>query len=219
MEKKVDVGSKAAKDIKNWEWWKKTVIGNKPVLVLGLTGVLLISLGFLGLLALGPREPVIEILPAEEVVEEATLFVHLEGAVEKPGVYELPVNARVNDLLIRAGGLSAEADREWVAKNLNLAQKLSDGVKIYVPSREEGVSLASETADSGEVAGVQSAITGKININTASAGELDSLWGIGEKRAASIIENRPYSSIEEFLTKKIIPKNVYERIKEEISVF
>jgi hypothetical protein len=129
--------NKTTKDIDNGGGWKEMVLKNKLVLALGLVGMLLISLGFLGLLALGPREPAVEILPAEEVAEKATLFVHLEGAVEKPGVYELPLEARVNDLLIRAGGLSAEADREWVAKNLNLAQKLSDGVKVYIPSLEE----------------------------------------------------------------------------------
>jgi competence protein ComEA len=208
----------SARKVGGSEWWREAILGNKIVVILGLVGVLLISLGFLGLLALGPREPTIEILPAEEVAEEATLFVHLEGAIEKPGVYELPVEARVNDLLIRAGGLSAEADRDWVAKNLNLAQKLSDGVKIYIPSKEEDVSLINETVTSGEVSGAQS-VTGKVNINTASASELDSLWGIGEKRAADIIANRPYTSVEELLTKKIIPSNVYERIKEEISVF
>jgi competence protein ComEA len=59
----------------------------------------------------------------------------------------------------------------------------------------------------------------KVNINSASASELDSLWGIGEKRAAEIVDNRPYSSIEELLTRKIIPSNVYEKIEDEISVF
>lgn len=206
-----------AKDVEVWEWWRGAVLRNKTVVILGLTGVLLISLGFLGLFALGLREPAIEILPAEEVAEEATLFVHLEGAVEKPGVYELPVNARVNDLLIRAGGLSAEADREWVAKNLNLAQKLSDGIKLYILSVRQTTGDKEES--SGMIAGESTVVGSKININIVSASELDSLWGIGEKRAVEIIANRPYSSIEELLTKKIIPGNVYERIKEEISVF
>ena len=65
--------------------------------------------------------------------EKIDLTVHIDGAVEKPGVYSLNADSRVQDVLIYAGGLSAAADRQWVAKQLNLAQKVSDGMKIYIP--------------------------------------------------------------------------------------
>jgi len=98
-----------------------------------------ISLGIFLFLLNQQAAPEIEILTEEkEVGEDRTIFVDLEGAVEKPGLYELPAGARINDLLIRAGGLSARADRDWVERNLNLAQKLADGVKIYIPRRGEG---------------------------------------------------------------------------------
>jgi len=185
----------------------------KIPLVLGLVGIFLVSVGILTTLFLSQqKEPEIEVLPTEE--EKTTIFIDLGGAVEKPGLYELPVDSRINDLLARAGGLAAEADREWVEKNLNLAQELSDGVKIYIPSEGETVG-----EESGKVAGASASIVGKININTASTSELDTLWGIGEARAKAIITNRPYSSINELLSKKIIPSNVFERIKDEISVF
>ena len=58
-----------------------------------------------------------------------------------------------------------------------------------------------------------------LNINAASAAELDTLWGIGQSRAADIIDQRPYNSPEDLLSKGIIPENVYERIKDEISVY
>jgi len=134
----------------------------------------------------------------------------LAGAVMQPGVYELPSASRLKDLLARAGGLSASADREWIEKNLNLAQKLEDAQKVYIPSQME---------TEGEVAGEETVVSGKININTASASELDTLWGIGEARAKAIIDNRPYSSVDELQTKKVIPSNVFERIKDEITVF
>ncbi len=158
----------------------------------------------------GQKEPEIEIISNED--EKETLWVDLAGAVIQPGVYELPSNSRLKDLLALAGGLSAEADREWVSHNLNLAQKLTDSQKIYIPSQSE--------INSGEgiVAG-EKTISSKININGASASELDSLWGIGEARAKSIIESRPYSAVDELLTKKIIPGNVFEKIKDEIAVF
>ena len=191
-----------------------------------------LGVGILGVVLLGiaavflrPAQPEIEILPAEEK-SPATIWVDIEGAIQKPGVYELSANSRLNDLLIRAGGLSALADREWAAKSLNLAQPLADGNKIYIPGHDETPhSLANPQVggegeagpSGGQVAG--SKVTAKININTASLAELDSLWGIGAKRAQTIIDSRPYQSAEELLTRKIIPQNVYERIKNEIVIY
>lgn len=135
------------------------------------------------------------------------LTVEIAGAVEKPGVYQLLASERVERLLIEAGGLSVEADREWVERNLNRAAKLVDGQKIYVP--KIGESITSSTGTTG--------ITGSINLNTASVSELESLWGIGPARAKAIMDNRPYSSPQELLSKKVVPQNVYDRIKEEVA--
>lgn len=180
-------------------------------LALGLFGLFILGLGLFSL-RVGPS-PQIEII-SEEQEETGFLFVDIEGAVLKPGLHQLPAGSRINDLLIAAGGLSAEADREWVTRNLNLAQPLEDGSKFYI----SGVAEIGEIREigGGEVAG---GVTGKVNINTASASELDRLWGIGAARAAAIIENRPYSSVEELLTKKVIPSNVYEAIKDKVSVY
>lgn len=136
------------------------------------------------------------------------VVVEIAGAVIKPGVYKLGSDDRVEQLLIAAGGLSANADREWVSKNLNRAARLVDGQKIYIPG--VGESVKGTTSSTGSAKSL-------ININTASASELDTLWGIGLARAAAIIEGRPYSSVEELLTRKVIPSNVYERIKDEIT--
>lgn len=198
--------------------------------VLGLAGLFLLGVGVLSVvvLSLKQSEPKVEILSTDEAgdAESGEIVVDVEGAVERPGVYKLASEARVNDALIAAGGLSSEADREWITKNINLAQPLADGLKIYIFSvgeQDDVKTTASNTNtvgildQSGEVIGMVTA--GKININTASSSELDSLWGIGEKRAAAIIDNRPYESIEQLLERKIIPANVFERIKDEISVF
>jgi len=66
---------------------------------------------------------------------------------------------------------------------------------------------------------VASSQGGMININTASASELDSLWGIGESRADSIIANRPYGNVDELESKAGVPSNVMERIKDQVSVY
>ena len=153
----------------------------------------------------------IEVLETETTKDSQELVVEISGSVEKPGVYKLAASSRVEDLLILAGGLSASADRNWVETNLNRAAKLTDGQKIYIPKQGE----AQISTQTSSVSGFSTQI---ISINTASSSQLESLWGIGESRAASIIENRPYSDINELLTKKVIPGNVFEKIKAKISI-
>ena len=149
----------------------------------------------------------VEIIENVKGIETAEVVVDVGGAVEKPGVYKLPGDARVNDALTAAGGLSVAADRVWMARYLNLAQAVSDGVKIYIPATGESV------------IGSGSQSSGQININTASASELDSLWGIGTKRAADIIASRPYSSIDELVAKAGIPQNVLDKIRDQIIAY
>lgn len=182
-----------------------------------LSGLILVGLSLLLFRSLQSDSPKIEIISEEK---SNTIWVDLEGAVERPGVYELPDSSRLNDLLIKAGGLSAEADRDWVAKNLNLADKLADGEKLYLPTKSEisqfgGLGLTT----SGQVAGTSAKVASQININTASLAQLDSLWGIGAKRAQDIITSRPYQKIQDLVSRKIIPQSVYDRIKSQITIY
>lgn len=135
-----------------------------------------------------------------------SIFVDVEGAVVNPGVYGLNFEARVKDALVAAGGLGQDADRGWVEKNLNLAVRLTDGAKIYIPKIGESIMGNTMGAD-------------QININTASAQELDKLPGVGPVTAQKIIDNRPYSTIDELLSKKIINSKAFESIKEKIAVY
>lgn len=194
---------------------------NRWVIVSSLIGLVLVGFGFFFFRAGVFEGTKIEVLeatkggnppaggPAGEVVVE------ISGAVEKPGVYKLLASERLERLLIEAGGLSIEADREWVEKNLNRAAKITDGQKIYIPSKGELGIRNNELGKTrpGSVAGTTYEL---LNINTASASELDGLPGIGAVRAQAIIDNRPYSSPEELLAKKVIPQSVYEKIKEKI---
>ena len=182
-------------------------------LTLLLLGAILIGAGIIFAKSSFFEEPKIEVLESSSEIApaEKELVVELAGSVEKPGVYKVAASSRVEDLLILAGGLSASADRNWVETNLNRAAKLTDGQKIYIPKQGE-VQISTQTSS---VSGFSTQI---ISINTASSSQLESLWGIGESRAASIIENRPYSDINELLTKKVIPGNVFEKIKAKISI-
>jgi competence protein ComEA len=165
-----------------------------------------------------------------EVIEESTqsqdgnseIVVEIVGAVQKSGVFKLPAGSRVNDLLITAGGLSADADRDWVEKVINRAGKLVDGQKIYIRSVDEqsDVSSANNSGDNQNVSSVRgSGIGNLININDATLKDLDPLPGIGPVYGQSIIDHRPYSSIEELLSKGALKQSVYDKIKDRITVF
>lgn len=161
-----------------------------------------------------------------EVLEDSTggekgkenLVVDISGEVEKPGVYKLPLGSRVDDILIASGGISKDADRVWIERNLNRASKLSDGQKIYIPHSEV---LSANNSGGYQNTSSQNYIRGSglININDASQKELEELPDIGPTRAQNIIEHRPYSTVEELLSRGALTKSVYEKVKEKVSTY
>ncbi len=149
----------------------------------------------------------------KEIVVEAS------GEVIKPGVYKLISDSRVEDLLIASGGFSESADRGWIEKNINRAGKLTDGQKIYIPSYHSVTTTATNVVGgSGRVLSTESQKPTLTNINTDSLSKLDKLPGIGPVFGQSIIDHRPYSSVEDLSTKNILKKNVYEKIKDLVTV-
>lgn len=153
--------------------------------------------------------------PGEKVAiiesESREVIVEVSGAVVNPGVYKLEKESRIEDAIAKAGGFSEKADLTWVSKVLNRASILSDGQKIFIP--EKGTTVGNQ---SGKTAGTQTTL---ININTASQSELEKLWGIGPVTAERIIEARPYSSVEELFTRKILKQNVFEKNKDLLTVY
>jgi competence protein ComEA len=157
------------------------------------------------------------------------IFVDVSGAVKKPDVYEVSFGARLKDIIKIAGGLSDEADRVFFSRNFNLARIIADQEKIYIPSVWEinnGVFAQNQRildyslpavvpTNTGTDTG-SSEIPSQININSATVEELDTLPGIGQVTANKIIQNRPYSVIEELINKKVVNKSVYEKIKSQI---
>ena len=130
------------------------------------------------------------------------IFIDIDGAVNKPGVYELKNGDRVIDAINMAGGLSEDA----YTKNLNKARELVDGEKIYILTLGELESLNESSL---------------ININTASINDLMSLPGIGEVYANRIIDYRnkkPFGSIEEIKNIVGIGDKTFEKIKEQITI-
>ncbi|MDO8486677.1 MAG: ComEA family DNA-binding protein [Candidatus Curtissbacteria bacterium] len=138
---------------------------------------------------------------AKEGVAREELVVDIGGAVANPGVYRLSSDLRVNDAIKAAGGLVGGAD----TSKMNLAAKIGDGQKIYVPS-------------AGQVSGVKyQEASGLISINSATEQELDTLPGIGPVTAKKIIAGRPYSSLNDLLVKKAVSASVFEKIKDLIT--
>ena len=149
--------------------------------------------------------------------EPETIWVYVCGAVQSPGVYELPAESRVFEALEAAGGTRKDAE----LRLLNQAAFLTDGEQITVLTAEEV-----ETAGGVPAAGAEKeeagALSGKVNLNTAGREELMTLSGIGEARAAAIIAYReahgPFSSPEEIMNIEGIKEKAFSKIKEEIEV-
>lgn len=184
------------------------------VVVIGMVGCGILIYGLWGVIK--PEESVVEIVKGEEQtknLQTSEIVVDVAGAVESPGVYTLPGGSRIGDALVMAKGLSAKADREWVAKTVNLAEVVKDGGKIYIPAKQEAGDITNQQTNGS----TQS--QGKVNINTASLGELDRLEGIGEVRARAIVDNRPYGATLELVSKAKIPESVYEKIKDQVAVY
>jgi len=159
------------------------------------------------------RSPSGEAVTLRPVPTDKPIVVHITGAVPRPGVYALPQGARVQDAISAAGGFLAEAEKV----DINLAALLEDGEKLDIPYIE-GVSPVIPTPGEEIVA----AGTELIDINTASAAELDSLPGIGPSLAQRIIDyreqNGPFLTTEDIINVSGVGPGTYENMKDLITV-
>ena len=149
-----------------------------------------------------------------------TVFVHVGGAVVNPGLYELAASARVQQAIEAAGGFSDAAATDA----LNLARVVADGEQIIVPQASaSGEQAANEGAEpSGSVASAAHATSGKVNINTASAAELQQLNGVGPSLAQRIVDDRKangaFSAIEDLKRVSGIGDKKYAALADAICV-
>lgn len=155
----------------------------------------------------------------EEPKEMGTgIFVHIDGWIQNPGVYEIKENDRVNTIIEKAGGLKEGAS----IKSINLAARLSDGDKIYIPNREEEKQTETTEVKGNNTGTVKITKNSKININKASISELKQITGIGESTANKIIDYRDnvgkFKKIEDIKEVKGIGDSKYESIKDKITI-
>jgi competence protein ComEA len=147
---------------------------------------------------------------------EKPIVVQISGAVPRPGVYALADGSRVQDAISAAGGFLADAEKAGI----NLARVLEDGEQLDIPYQEGSSPVITEAPAVTEAPVNSSAEL--ININTASATELDSLPGIGPSYAQKIIQyreqNGPFQTTEDIVKVTGIGSGTYERIKDLITV-
>ena len=154
----------------------------------------------------------------EKVKSKVT--VDVKGAVVNPGVYTLKAGARVTDVIQEAGGMTEDAD----AKSVNLAASLSDEEVIYVANKDENVSVLDQTS-TGQVSdkgGQDVSKDGKINLNTETSEQLQTISGIGAKRTEDIIAYREshggFQSVDDLKNVSGIGDKTLDKIRESLYV-
>jgi len=150
----------------------------------------------------------------------SSIVVSVEGAVTRPGVYTLPSGSRVNDALVAAGGVTADAD----LTDLNLAARLRDGQRLIVPAVPAALADGPSTSAGSPVPSQapSEAPSGRININTATIEELDALPGIGPAKAQAIVDYRtahgPFRTVDELVLVDGISPAMLDRLRPLITV-
>ena len=165
-----------------------------------------------------------------DAIQGTELRVEVSGAVAIPGVYALPAGSRLIDAITAAGGWGERIDPLRIEICLNLAAPLTDGSAIRIPSRDDrfllgvqGILCGTLYASPGEITATDvpgsaatTATGGKIDLNTATAEQLDTLPGIGPVTAEKIIAARkeaPFLIVDDLRTRGIISDRVLEQIR------
>jgi competence protein ComEA len=177
------------------------------LLILAVAALLFLSPFAVSAFAGGSSPQRYEFQPGSRLPLGTPIRVHVVGAVDVPGVYTLREGDRVVDAVSAAGGPADDADLDA----LNLARRIRDEEQVLVP-RREGASERPAPLAAGE----------KLDINTATAAQLDLLPGIGEAYSRRIVDSRrvdgPFESIEELVDRRVLPRATFDRIRDLIYV-
>ena len=216
----------------------KVVIGIGLVLILGVFFYLKSTTNDAGEALVLPNQSVATPKSGQQTAKQPSdsqksetnqeIMVDIKGAVKNPAVYSVAKDARVNEVIILAGGLTDQADR----KSINLAQKVTDEMIIYVASSGENITVVPSSAPSsptdttatgpGNATSETSAISDKVNLNTADLAQLQTLNGVGAKRAQDIIDyreqNGPFKTPEDLGNVSGFGEKTIEKLKESITV-
>ena len=209
---------------------KRLLMEYKKVLSIigGVLAVIVIILVGRGMMASPTKEKVMVMNAVNTTrVEETTTmmpqncYVDIKGEVLRPGVYEFSCESRIQEVIKKAGGFTEEADET----KINLAQKISDQMQIIVPNvhskQEDGVTEENSVKGSSTNTNVSNSKQGTVNINTATLEELQTIKGIGKKKAEAILQYRKehgaFRTKKDLLQVKGIGKKALEVIESQVT--
>lgn len=150
--------------------------------------------------------------------DNSSKMCQIDGCVNRPGVYSFKKDDRIKDIVGLAGGFTKEAD----TKSVNLAMKLKDEMKIFIPSKNETSKLQNHNTENSQIVTLKdNNSTNLVNINTADSNKLQTLPGIGPSKAKKIIEFREknqFKKIEELKNVDGIGEKTFESLKSLITI-
>ena len=210
--------------VKRWLMEYKKVLS----IIGGVLAVIVIILVGRGMMASSTKEKVMvtNAVNTTRVDETTTMtpqncYVDIKGEVLRPGVYEFSCESRIQEVIKKAGGFTEEADET----KINLAQKISDQMQIIVPnlhSKQEG-GVTEGNSEKGNTSNTtpSNSKQGTVNINTATLEELQTIKGIGKKKAEAILQYRKEHGVfrtkEDLLQVKGIGKKALEAIESQVT--
>ena len=210
--------------VKRWLMEYKKVLS----IIGGVLAVIVIILVGRGMMASSTKEKVMVTNAVNTTrVEEATTmmpqncYVDIKGEVLRPGVYEFSCESRIQEVIKKAGGFTEDADET----KINLAQKISDQMQIIVPNlhskQEGGVTEGNFEKGNSSNSTPSNSKQGTVNINTATLEELQTIKGIGKKKAEAILQYRKehgaFRTKEDLLQVKGIGKKALEAIESQVN--
>lgn len=210
--------------VKRWLMEYKKVLS----IIGGVLAVIVIILVGRGMMASSTKEKIMvtNAVNTTRVEETTTMmpqncYVDIKGEVLRPGVYEFSCESRIQEVIKKAGGFTEEADET----KINLAQKITDQMQIIVPNvhskQEGGVTVENSGKGSSTNTSVSNSKQGTININTATLEELQTIKGIGKKKAEAILQYRKehgaFRTKEDLLQVKGIGKKALEAIESQVT--
>ena len=210
--------------VKRWLMEYKKVLS----IIGGVLAVIVIILVGRGMMASSTKEKVMvtNAVNTTRVEETTTMmpqncYVDIKGEVLRPGVYEFSCESRIQEVIKKAGGFTEEADET----KINLAQKISDQMQMIVPNvnskQEGGVTEGNSEKGNSSNTTPSNSKQGTVNINTATLEELQTIKGIGKKKAEAILQYRkehgPFRTKEDLLQVKGIGKKALEAIESQVT--